>query len=157
MALTPASEQSIRNAMLGLSTRSKLGTHAVEALIGALRAASLAGDIPTPSVVVKTGVTGTAASHIVSSSPCRLYALLVDSPSGANDDLIVRCSDGGATPVVCSTQCSQTLTSATLFLCGTNGAGVPFATDLRVFATKADGSTAPDAGDRPTVTAIIGV
>lgn len=157
MALTPASEVSIRNAMLGLSVRSKLGDHLVTALIAALRAAANVGDVPTPQVVVKTGVTGTAASHIVSSGPCRLYALLVDSPSGANDDLVVRCSDGGATPVVCSTQCSQTLTSGTLFLCGSNGAGVPFATDLRVFATKADGSTAPDAGDRPTVTCIIGV
>lgn len=157
MALTPYAETSIRNAMLGLSIRSRLGTHLVDSLILALRSAANAGDIPTPQVVVKTAVTGTAASHIVSSGPCRLYAAICDSPSGANDDLIVRFSDGGATPIRGSFQCSQTLTSAAMFLCGTDTAGIPFATDLRVFATKADGSTAPDSGDRPSVICIIGV
>jgi hypothetical protein len=154
MSLTPYSEASIRNAA---PNRGRLNGVLERSLISALRSAEVAGDVPTPQVVVKTGVTGTAASHIVSSGACRLYAAYVDSPVGANDDLIVRFSDGGATPVRASTQCTQVCTSGVLFLAGADGIGIPFTTDLRVFATKADGSTAPDAGDRPTVTCIIGV
>jgi len=153
MALTPASEQAIRNAA---PNRGRLGTNLAEALIGALRTAGQAGDVPTPHVVVKTTVTATGASHIVYGGACRLYAMYVDSPTAAVLGSAVRVLDGG-TVVLAGTWVTKGTVSGVLWLSGADGIGLPIVTDLRIHAVKlSDGTTTPDSGDNPDVTCIIG-
>ena len=153
MALTPGAEQAIRNAA---PNRGRLGTNLAEALIGALRTAGQAGDVPTPHVVLMPAVTQVTTAHVVYPAPCLLYAVFINSPVGANDNLVLRCGDGGATPIRVTTQCVQAEVSGTLFLGSTTGIGTNFYVDLRIWAFKQDGTSTPDAGDRPDVTCIIG-
>lgn len=153
MALTPGAEQAIRNAA---PNRGRLGTNLAEALIGALRTAGQAGDVPTPHVITKATVTATAASFIAYAGACRLYAAYVNSPTAAALGSIVRFYDG-ATVSVGSLSIPPAQVGGVLWFAGSDGIGIPIATDLRLFAAKiADGTTTPDSGDNPTVTVIVG-
>lgn len=153
MALTPASEQAIRNAA---PNRGRLGTNLAEALIGCLRTAGMAADVPTPHVVIKATVTSTQASFIAYAGACRLYGAYVNSPSAAVLGSIVRFYDGD-TVMVAAMSIPPAQVGGCLFLAGSDGIGIPFATDLRIEATKiADGTTTPDSGDNPDVTVIVG-
>lgn len=153
MALTPSSEVSIRNAA---PNRGRLGTDLAEALIKVLRTTGTAGEVPTPHVILVSTVTATAASHIAVASACRLYGAYVNSPSAAALGSIVRFYDGASVSVA-GVKVAAGATAGVLFLAGADGAGIPIATDLRVFAAKpADGTTTPDSGDNPDVTLIVG-
>lgn len=126
----------------------------LRAMLDALKELQFSASYPEPRLTITAAVTSTAT--VLVGGAGRVYHVRVLSPSGATNDVIVQLLDG-ASVVRASVHCTAKGDAEALIAGGADGAGVPFATDIRVKAVaSSDGSSNPAAGDRPTVEVILG-
>lgn len=133
----------------------RIAMHGMRAMLSAMKYVIPIADIPDIQEKTVASVTGTAASHSVAASATKVYGARCETPSGGNDDMIVSILDNAI--IVASFKAVQAGNDAEAwFYGGSEGVGLTVTGPLTVKATKADGSTAPDAADRPTVIVYFG-
>lgn len=152
-----ASEVQFLNAMA--YNKGRCGRHLVQAVASLLRDKGGETDFPTPRVVTQSLV---AASVVLLSGAGRIYHVRVESGTAveggaaATADVIVRFTNG-ATIVTLSGTVTLNQAAEFAIAAGADGAGQPFATDIRVAAFLASDGTTPAATvNRPTVKVLLG-
>lgn len=134
----------------------------MNALLDCLKAkAGIERDVP--NVKVKTVSAQTSTATVVLGGPCRLYGVRVESGDAISAaqadavlDVIVNLLDSSVG--VARVKCAANKDAEAYFYAGTDGAGIPIATSLSVSAlAAADGSSNPNAADRPTIHILYGV
>ncbi len=136
--------------------RSGINAAQLRAFLDAMKQAGVesGGNVPDVKDVTETALADSAVT--VQSGAGRVYGVLIASQSGANDDVIVSLLDN--TVVIAATSCVQKKGGQAFFFSENEKPGIAFTTALKVKACKkSDGSTAPDAADKPDVTVLYGV
>lgn len=135
----------------------RTGRVPAEALRGFLAAVeSVQGNgtrVPDLATYYATAQTSTPAT--VNTGTGRAYGIQAKSPSGASLDVEVLLTDNSVN--IASFKIKATKSGEVYFFCGSDGIGIPFATNLQVKSgTAADPTANPAAADRPDIVVIYG-
>lgn len=142
--------------------RGQVSYHGERALLEAMKAkAGIERDVP--DIRVKSVLAQTSTASTVVGGPCRLYGVRVESGdaiSAAQADAVldIICNLLDNAVGIARVKCAANKDAEAYFYAGTDGVGIPCATNLTVSAlAAADGSSNPNAADRPTIHVLYGV
>ena len=148
------SDKAVAKLLAKSQYRNGINAAQLRAFLDAGKLANATANVPDVQDVDKVDVDDSAQT--VQSGSGRVYGLLIASPDGANDDVVVHVFDN--TVLIGAGSCVAEKGGQVFFFSENEKPGTAFTTSLKVKAfKKSDGSTAPDTADKPVVTVLFGV